>query len=92
MADAELKEALELYLRRNFTNNIPGLRALAEKAWKETTEDSVTITSHGFDGGSASGAITCPRHMLLVAVERLLAEIDPAAPTQRTSMAVARFS
>lgn len=88
-----LRPALEKYLRRRYATNLAGLKALADKYWADTSEDTVTITGQSFEGGQANGMITCPRGLLLDVVEDLIAELDPDnAPRLRPTSSVARFS
>lgn len=77
--DPNLQRALKSYLRRHYASDLNGLRRQAESVWQQATE-SVTITTHSFVDGSASGEITCPRGVLLAAIEDVLAELDPTAP------------
>jgi len=79
--DYNLQTALRLYLRRRYAGNLTGLRQLAEKTFSEATE-TVTLTSLGAEGGSQSGQITCPKGLLLLVVEELIAELDLASPRE----------
>lgn len=52
------------------------LKQLATDTFADATE-TVTITSTSFEGGSAGGQIAFPKDILGVAIEELIAEIDP---------------
>ena len=77
--DPTLLPALKLKLRRKFATDLNGLRRLSDEVFQQAQEQ-VTIHTHGFSDGSASGEITCPRSVLLLAIEEILAELDPDAP------------
>jgi hypothetical protein len=91
MPDAHLRPAIEKYIRRKYAADLQGLKKLADQYWADATSDQVTLTTQSFDGGSASGAITCPRSLLLDVVEDLIAELDDTAPAPRPSAAYIRF-
>lgn len=78
-ADYNLQAALKSYLRRKFASNLPALRAEADRIFLEATE-TVTLVTLSAEGSSQSGQITCPRGLLLLVLEELIAELDPAAP------------
>lgn len=64
------------YLRRKYTADVPGLKALATEVFEIAT-DEVVITSQGFEGGSASGTLRFDKALLGLAIEELIAELDP---------------
>lgn len=78
-ADPNLSSALQQYLRRTYASNLNGLRVLAEQTFAQATE-AVTITQQSFEGGASTGTITCPRAVLLQAIEDVLLELDDTAP------------
>lgn len=78
-ADHALLRTLAQYLRRKYATNVTGLRALADTTFAAATE-TVTLTSLSSEGGSQSGEITCPRGLLLEAIETVLLELDSTAP------------
>jgi hypothetical protein len=86
-ADYNLQSALRSYLRRKFATDLTGLRRLADDTFCAAT-DTVTLTSLGFEGGSQSGQITCPKGLLLGVIESLIAELDPTAPAPAPIAAV----
>lgn len=64
------------FLRRQYATNVAGLRALAQEVFDAATEE-VVITSQGFQGGSASGQVQFDKTLLGLAIEELIAELDP---------------
>ena len=79
-ADHNLLRTLCQYLRRKYATNLTGLRALADTTFAAATGDTVTLTALSAEGGSQSGEITCPRGLLLEAIETVLLELDTTAP------------
>lgn len=75
MADPTQLQAVRLYLRRKYREDVPGLTTLADTVFS-SLEESVTITSTGHDGVTASGQIAFPRHILSLAIEQVLQELD----------------
>ena len=73
MNHIEQVTAAKMFLRRTRTQ--AQLEELAEQVWAEASE-SVTITSTASEGASVSGTLTFPKHVLLLAVEELLAELN----------------
>ncbi|AKC83775.1 hypothetical protein IMCC26134_15105 [Verrucomicrobia bacterium IMCC26134] len=78
-ADYNLLATLRQYLRRKYASNLTGLRAMADTTFASATE-TVTLTSLSAEGGSHSGEITCPKGLLLEAIESILLELDDTAP------------
>lgn len=82
------------YLRRKYggdSPNVTGLKALADQLASGLSE-SVTITGHTFEGGSAQGVVTFERLAYLAAVEALIIELDPDnAPDEPASTRYADF-
>lgn len=76
--DPYLLRALKSYLRRRYASDLVGLRAEADRVFPLATEQ-VTITSHSFVDGSATGMITCPGAVYLAAIEEVLTELDITA-------------
>jgi hypothetical protein len=74
-----LQAALRSYLRRRYATDLTGLRRLADETFVAAT-DTVTLTSLSAEGGSHAGSITCPKGLLLLVIEDLIAELDPTAP------------
>jgi len=81
-ATAAAYSAYKQYLRRTFSANVPGLRALADQFVAELA-DTVTITAQAFEGGSHSGQITMPPGLRLKAVEEVIIELDSAGTAPR---------
>lgn len=77
-SDFSLQAALKPRLRRRYAQDLVGLKMLADHTWAEAT-DTVTLTSLSAEGGSQSGSITCPKGLLLLVIEELIAELDPTA-------------
>lgn len=77
--DYALLATLKQYLRRRYAADLVGLRRLADETFADATE-TVTLTSSGAEGGSHSGQITCPKGLLLQAVEEVLQELDSTVP------------
>lgn len=86
--DPNLLRALKSRLRRVYASNLAGLRAESDRVFALATE-AVTLTSHNFTDGGASGELTCPRGLYLAALEDVLAELDTDAP--RASLAAVAF-
>ena len=78
-ADYNQQVGIKSYLKRKFGTNPTELKRLADIAYAEATE-TVTLTSLAAEGGSQAGQITCPKGMLLLILEELIAENDPTAP------------
>ncbi len=76
-SDRSKIEYAKAYLRRTYATDNAGLRALAATTFAEAT-DSVTITTTGFEGGSAGGQVTFEKALLGIAIEEVLAEQAPA--------------
>lgn len=71
------------YLKR--TRNLAQLQTMADKLFVES-ESTVTITSTGFEGGSASGqAKQYSTADILNIVEDLITELAPPAETVKTA-------
>lgn len=77
--DPNLLRALKSSLRRRYASDLTGLRAECDRVLALATE-AVTITSHNFVDGGASGEVSCPRGLYLAALEDTLAELDATAP------------
>jgi hypothetical protein len=77
MESAAKIAVLKQGLRMQYSANPPGLRALWQRVFAESTE-YVEITGNAYEGGSASGAHILHRLEYLAAVQDVLAEIDPA--------------
>lgn len=76
MSDADKVEYCYSYLYRKYRDDLPGLKALADEVFASAT-DEVAITSTSYEGGSASGTIKFDKAILGLAIERVLAELDP---------------
>jgi hypothetical protein len=72
--DREKINYAKAYLRR--TKSVDALKALADELYASAT-DTITLTSGAFEGGSHSGQITFEKVLLGIAIEELLAELDP---------------
>lgn len=93
MDDAERIEQVKRYLRRTYAANVQGLRALADRIFESGgATDSVTITGHSFEGGSANGQITFEPLAYLKAVNEVLAELDDDEPLETPNVASVRFT
>lgn len=82
LSDAAKIEIVKPHLRREYANDLEGLKLKAKEIFGAAT-DTVTLTNGSFEGGSGSGEITFPKILLLGALNDLIAEIDPGylAPT-----------
>lgn len=78
--DYALLPTLKQYLRRTYASDLVGLRRLADETFRDATE-TVTLTSLSAEGGSQSGQVSCPKGLLLQAIEEVLQELDPTIPT-----------
>lgn len=87
-ADPNLLRALKANLRRRYAADLVGLKREADRVFPLATQ-AVTITTHSFVDGSATGEITCPRAVYLQALEDIIAELDVTAP--RSSCAAVAF-
>ncbi len=79
MTSAENIRTAKAYLRRKYSENVEGLKALADTI-AEGAFEAVTLTGNAYEGGSASGQITFAPMEYLAAVEELISELDPTAP------------
>lgn len=80
------------YLRRKYASDVPGLKAQAAALFDIATEE-VVITSQGFEGGSASGTVRFDKTIIGLAIEELIAELDPDnAPSSLDGSAYLDFS
>ena len=88
--DALLLRTADRHLRRKFANDIPGLTAFADGVAAEVTGSAVTITSSSTDASAATGQLTMPREVWLLAAENLLANplFNPSAPPRLPRVAV----
>lgn len=84
MSDAAKIATAKQYLRRKYSDDVEGLKAQADDLYGLATEE-VTITSQGFEGGSASGQVSFPKWLLLNAIESLIVELDPEAARPASS-------
>lgn len=82
--DYNLQAALKPRLRRRYAQDLTGLKKLADETWASATE-TVTLTSLGAEGGSQAGQISCPKGLLLLVIEELIAELDTTAPRESQS-------
>ena len=85
MSPADRISVAKRYLRRKYANDLEGLKTLAETV-AGSAFSTVTITGNAFEGGSANGQITFEPLEYLGAVEDLIAELDPEAPAQASSV------
>lgn len=81
MDDSAKLAAITQYLRRTYYVgngqwNVAALQALATAAFASATEE-VVITATGGDLGTAQGQFKFDKALTLLAVETLLAEVDP---------------
>lgn len=86
--DPNLLRAIKSRLRRVYASNLAGLKQESERVFALATE-TVTITSHNFADGGASGEVTCPAGLYLQAIEEIIAELDVDAP--RASIAAVAY-
>lgn len=73
-SDADKINTIKQYMRRKWS--VTKLQTEADALFLMATEE-VTITSQGFEGGTASGQISFPKILTLQAIEELLLELDP---------------
>jgi hypothetical protein len=91
MDDASKLLTAKQYLRRKYSADLPGLKALAETIAGGAFE-AVTITGNQFEGQQAQGALVFPAIMYLAAIEALIIELDPATITAPSRTFIPDFS
>lgn len=70
-------EATKSYFRRKYAGNLEQLKDYAESVFHAAT-DSVEITSISAEGAQTGGQLVFEKSLLLIMVEELIQELDPA--------------
>jgi hypothetical protein len=91
MTSADRIQAAKRDLRRKYSENVDGLKALADKV-AEGAFEAVTITGSGYEGADDSGQITFEPMEYIAALEDLISDLDPDSPQPANMRVESDFS
>jgi hypothetical protein len=93
LSDRSQIDYVKSVLRRTYANDLPGLKNYGALIF-QTATDEVVLTTGSFEGGSAGGQVKFNKMNVGMAIEELIAELDPAyvPPPQRSFGSAIQFA